>query len=152
MTHQCIPCVMRSCLLVVGLSLLFHCGKKSEGKGKARITLKGKNTVPTETVANVTFEAPKILEMILVSVYLSGGIDAKGDNTGSTNIIYLNPECGGEIIDCGAKVTKYFNLLGSGEAFEIDVSATLWDIATGSPVAMSICVWKSVKPVKAPRT
>jgi len=55
----------------------------------------------SKLASDAVYAAPTMLEVKLVAVYLSEDIDAQQNNVGANAMIYLNPECAGDISSCG---------------------------------------------------
>jgi hypothetical protein len=79
---------------------------------------------------DATWEAPSVLELKLVAVYLSEDVDpVTQDNVGQTAMIYLNPQCQGDISNCGPadtfahQVTTFFDFAQGSDAVNAALNA-----------------------------
>jgi hypothetical protein len=99
---------MKLAPLVLTASLVIACGKNKDATVKlqvdnvtARATTQAQVLPGPSLVAPQSASAPSVFGMKLVAVYLSEDVaSGTGNNVGRTPMIYLNPECGGDIEHC----------------------------------------------------
>ncbi len=131
---------MRVGLILFGLILgVWGCSESGEDTktGSARIAMNGHSSLLIgEPGDPQKKEKPLVLGVKIIAVYLSEGSDDKGNNTGKTGIIYLNPECNEDIRNCdigGAQnnVTKFFDIARDPAAVNADINASAREIEVG---------------------
>jgi len=130
---------MRHLALVV--ALLLAVAAAGCGKGKATASLRLQNDTalsarlaqppqPLAATGDARPVVPTLLGIKLVAVYLAEGVDpVTQDNLGTTSMIWLNPECAGDISRCGPdeasahRVTSFFDFAQGTEAVNAALNA-----------------------------
>ncbi len=122
--------------LLVAVSLVSGCGGAS-----AKLQLSN-NTATTRLADPDVPSGGTMLELKIIAAYLSEDIDpVTMENVGDVEMIWLNPQCGGDISDCnidgftlpaGPRITDYFDLSQTDDEINAELNSQDATIAAGS--------------------
>ena len=94
-------------LMALSLFLLSACGGGGDAKAKVAFENESSSLMSDynllgsfqDGLAKI-FAAPSVFKIKLIAVYLTEDIDGSQNNVGSTQFIYLNPDCDDDIMHC----------------------------------------------------
>jgi len=128
--------VHRSCPVALAVALAGCTGSAS-----ARFALENQTAAPAARTAAILADGTS-LRLKLIAAYLAEDVDpVTQNNVGGTEMIWLDPECAGDISGCnvagmalppGPRVQQYFDLSRSTAEVNAELNAQAADIAPGT--------------------